>query len=626
MPSEARDGGAGSASPAGVTTGQAAGQGAGHVVDAEKLRARQRAHLAARSDVTIVKGGTPRELGERLCREVMPPRPPETPVILKPNLGGFDWFKDPKTHDGDDGIKGRITDPEFVRGVIACLKARGHMRIAVVEGWGATHQDWEHLVRQSGYAAMAAEENVPLVALDDDGVFDKSTGAWPDAPGLPLAVRGMEETHVPTLLVPKLLAETLEEGPSRGLFVSLPKIKAHRFGVFSMAIKGTQGTIDLSDATPAFRQKWRMHRELGKLLGKDGHMKDDRAAYVSALETFAERIADVLSVEAADVVLAEGAPAMGGDGFQKLYPSAEKFAIGGTNPILVDRVGAEMLGLFANAALARELGGHATSPLLEVAAQRFGIDLGVPPAVRGDGADLLTAAKARPVHFDAMAGFSLHGTNTAAPDEARPVVHAARIEPDRIHVDGRADDDAWRAAPRARFDTDYAGKPTKIPTSVAFAYSTEGLYALFELDAAGLEVDTTQPTTVERKGLYREDCVELFLTPDPARRSHYFEVELGPLGHYFDIDVDRTQKLEDIAWSSGARIGTTHDAAQHTATIEVLLAAPAVAAALHPGAHLPLGIFRVEGKPQTFLAWSPPRTKAPNFHVPDAFGTLVLDP
>ena len=135
----------------------------------------------------------------------------------------------------------------------------------------------------------------------------------------------------------------------------------------------------LSDTSPAFRNKWRMHRELGKWLDAKGKGQAvDRTGYVSALEVFAERIADVLEVEAPDVVLAEGAPMMGGDGFQKLVPSAESVAVGGTNAILVDRVGAELLGLWQNAALARELGGHATSPLIEVAAKRMGLDIASP--------------------------------------------------------------------------------------------------------------------------------------------------------------------------------------------------------------------------------------------------------
>ena len=106
------------AGPAVVTSGE---------VDGDALRARNRERIAAdQSPVTMLQGGSARELGERLCNQVVPRRPKDTPILIKPNLGGFEWFKDAKTSGGDDGVRGRITDPEFVRGIIECLKARGH--------------------------------------------------------------------------------------------------------------------------------------------------------------------------------------------------------------------------------------------------------------------------------------------------------------------------------------------------------------------------------------------------------------------------------------------------------------------------------------------------------------------
>src|SRR5262249_38734270 len=155
-------------------------------------------------------------------------------------------------------VRGRTTDPEFVRGIVQCLKARGHTKITIAEGWGATHADWTRLVRVSGYEKMAEDEGVPLVAMDDDGGFDIPG----DQPGKPMRLTGMESTNVPTLLLPKILAEHLEHG----MFISAPKIKAHRFGVVSLAIKGMQGTVMLSDASPAFHQKFRMHKELSPAL------------------------------------------------------------------------------------------------------------------------------------------------------------------------------------------------------------------------------------------------------------------------------------------------------------------------------------------------------------------------
>ena len=624
---------------ASVTSGNdAAGVPVGRTreVDGAALRAKTRARLAGdRSPVVLLESHAAMpafDLGERLCEAVVPRKPAATPIVLKPNLGGFEWFQDPKSSGGDDGVKGRTTDPEFVRGVIRCLRARGHTDVTIAEGWGAKHADWERLVRVDGYAKMAAEEHVPLVALDDDGVFD----VMPGEPGKPLAITGMETTHVPTLLMPTLLADALEHG----MFISLPKIKAHRYGVFSMSVKGMQGTVDLSDAAPAFHQKWRMHRELGPLLEKG---KMNRRAYVASLETFAERIADVLEVEAPDVVLAEGAPAMGGDGFGRMWPSREKFAIGGTNPILVDRIGAEMLGLWNNKDLAKELGGHATSPLLEAAAKRFGVDI-TAPAVTGDGKGLL--ATPRPVHFVGMAGFAIHSDATpsltsaeigalgalaaaapSSPPAEKPVVHATPLGAASITIDGRGDEPIWSRATPVTWDTDYAGSSTGTVTHARFVYAKDGLYVLFELAEAGLHTDRSRPLEAPRAKLYEEDCVELFLTPDAGRANHYFEIELGPFGHHLDIDVDRDRQASDASWSAGARIGATQDATARTAVIEVKLAAPEIVHALAAGARLPLGLYRMEGEhPRQYLAWSPPRTPRPSFHVPEAFGTLVLDP
>ena len=367
-------------------------------VDGAALRAKHRTRLAAdRAPVTVLAGGTALELGERLCHAVVPKRPASTPVLIKPNMSGFNWFKGKPT---DNGVTGRTTDPEFVRGIVRCLKARGHTKITIADGFTGKPKDWDRLVRVSGYGAMAKAEGVPVVALDDDGVFDQG-----DGPGKPLAITGIEKSSVPTLLMPKLLAEHLDHG----LVISAPKIKTHRYAVFSLSIKGMQGTVMYSDASPAYHQKWRTHKEL--VTKGSGHGPElDRAAYVRSLEKFAQRIADILELEAPDVVLAEGAPVMHGDGFDQLVPLPGSLAIGGTNAVLVDRVGAELLGLWNSTALAQELGGHKTSPLLEVAAKQLGIDL-AKPVVIGDDASLLATPRAP--YLIGMAGFTVGEPPTA---------------------------------------------------------------------------------------------------------------------------------------------------------------------------------------------------------------------
>jgi uncharacterized protein (DUF362 family) len=368
-------------------------------IDGAARRAKNLERLGAdASPVTVLSGGTPTELGQRLCEAVVPKRSPDTPVLVKPNIGGFDAIRDPAKSGGDDGVTWRTTSADFVRGVVRCLKARGHTRITVADGFGASHAIWTRLIEVSGFAAMAREEGVPLVAMDDDGTFDVEG----DRPGKPVGVSGMEKTHVPTLLLPKLLTDHLE----KGLFISVPKLKTHRFAVYSIGIKGMQGVVMTSDSAPAHAQKWRMHRELDKYLKTKRALgeADDRAYYVGALRVFAERLTDVLEVAAPDAVLVDGAPAVSGDGFQKLWPSKERFAFGGTNVITVDRIGAELLGLWANPQLALGLRGHPTSPLLELAAGRFKVDIASPPTA-GDGVALLQAK--RPFHYVSMAPFSI---------------------------------------------------------------------------------------------------------------------------------------------------------------------------------------------------------------------------
>ncbi len=98
----------------------------GGTVDGAALRKRHVERIKAdTSPVTVLRGEGPLDLGKRICEAVVPRRPPATPVLLKPNLCGFDSIKDPEKHHGDDGVHGRSTDVDFTRGVVQCLKAQG---------------------------------------------------------------------------------------------------------------------------------------------------------------------------------------------------------------------------------------------------------------------------------------------------------------------------------------------------------------------------------------------------------------------------------------------------------------------------------------------------------------------
>jgi len=210
---------------------------------------------------------------------------------------------------------------------------------------------------------------------------------------------------------------------------------------------------------------------------------------------------------------------------------------------------------------------------------------------------------------------------TKLPKELR--AHAVTTAPT---IDGQIED-AWSAATPLVFETDWAGRQTSASTRVRAMWSPTGLYLLFDLVANSTFTDTDRPIDVERVDLYEENCIELFLVPDPTNRDRYFEIEVGPFGHFFDIAVDRKAKPRaDTKWSGHLRIGTTRDQAKQHATIEIAIEAPDVLAALGTGKSLPIGLYRMEGKgKRLYLAAFPTRTPKPSFHVPEAFGTLVLE-
>jgi hypothetical protein len=196
-----------------------------------------------------------------------------------------------------------------------------------------------------------------------------------------------------------------------------------------------------------------------------------------------------------------------------------------------------------------------------------------------------------------------------------------------LQLDGDIDP-VWMNAKPLVFSSDWRGQPTATSTRVRALWSTDALYLLWELEGAGLRnTDHAYPLDQQRNKLYDEDCVELFIAPHPLIPNQYAEIEVGPYGHYLDLWIDRKTNRYDETWSSGVKVAARQDVFGKRAQIEMVITAPALKAALTAGARLPIGLYRIEGaQPRQFLAAFPTLTSSPNFHVPEAFGTLVLIP
>jgi len=137
-------------------------------LDAPSFLEAQRRTIRSERDkpVWVVADHDPVRAAYRLMEHLSPAVSEDTPVLIKPNLGGFTWFRG----GPDNGLVGRTTDPGFVEGLVRYLTDRGVRRITIAESWGV---DDPSLVRRlfevSGYRRLA--ERHPEVTLLDMNNF-----------------------------------------------------------------------------------------------------------------------------------------------------------------------------------------------------------------------------------------------------------------------------------------------------------------------------------------------------------------------------------------------------------------------------------------------------------------------
>lgn len=578
-------------------------------------RNRRRMAAARHAPVHVLKAGAPVETGRLLCEKVVPWRPPETPVLLKPNLSGINRMK----HGMDNGIELRTTGIGFLRGVIHCLRARGHTDITITEAWSRPNIEARWMELSGLKRLLEEEEGVRWVPMWGDTGADGS-----EEPMLRAPFPGARSLKT-GLLIPRVLARHLHGG----LFISIPRMKMHRFTVMSLGIKNNMGFVNLAGATPTSSKRSGMHKEMGAWLRHRRRTgTDDRALFVRSLESFAERIVDVLELELPDAVLIDGVPPVAGDGFALIEPLAGGVAIGSVNPVLAEAVAMEYMGYLDNAELEREIQ-HRTSPVLTEAARRFYDTTDVLHAVPIQGYAAFRAEPRPPAHFKGFPGFEVGAPPSPAPTlpwVARALV-APRISGEPPTLDGALTDAAWQAAPEIEIETDWQGRPAGPKTVARLTWTPEALYVAFDCAYEALHVDEAAPTDVEHPKLYAFDAVELFLDPKPRSGHTYREIELGPLGHFMDIDVNRRRRQRgDVTWSSGLDVATSIDREARRFIIEARIPAKALYVNELTRGEWRLGLYRISGKrpDRVYLARFPTRTRRPNFHVPSAFGWVRL--
>jgi alpha-galactosidase len=205
-----------------------------------------------------------------------------------------------------------------------------------------------------------------------------------------------------------------------------------------------------------------------------------------------------------------------------------------------------------------------------------------------------------------------------------PTAYARRIK-DAVDTEGFPQTIWWKRAPAIQFDRDWRGEKedSRRATEVRLLWNDQTLFIRFSAFYRELHVFPDARADGWRDRLWERDVAEAFLQPDPSDPLVYKELEVSPNGFWIDLNIAHGEKEE---MHSGLQRRVLRDATERIWTAELAVPLRSLTPAFDSKRSWRANFFRVEGKvePRFYSSWSPTRTAAPNFHVPEAFGHLVF--
>lgn len=223
-----------------------------------------------------------------------------------------------------------------------------------------------------------------------------------------------------------------------------------------------------------------------------------------------------------------------------------------------------------------------------------------------------------------------------APKDDLPEVTIPRAS-GPITVDGRADEAAWKTAPKLRFaDSMGRGTPVKYPTVLRLLYDDEFLYVFFD----SRDADITERYSKRDDPIYDHETVELFIMPKVVAPEvgPYVELQASPGGIILDASFEGRRRGMNKGYDADQTIatridGTLNGPGEDTAWFSEWKVPwsgiRGATGAPKPGEEWRMNAFRIEkhdvgGKLQgEYTAWSPP--KVGDFHNVARFGRMKFD-
>jgi alpha-galactosidase len=181
----------------------------------------------------------------------------------------------------------------------------------------------------------------------------------------------------------------------------------------------------------------------------------------------------------------------------------------------------------------------------------------------------------------------------------------------------------WEHTDPIRFSHDWQGRneDPQRQTEVRLLWSEQELYLRFCCRYRSVNVHGDSDATGRRDFLWERDVAEVFLQADRFGQKYYKEFEVSPNGQWLDLDIS-PDGLRHI--TSGMRSSVHLNESTLEWIAELAIPMTALTSGFDPAHPWRVNFFRCEGvAPNRFYScWQPTGTPTPDFHVPEAFGTL----
>lgn len=189
------------------------------------------------------------------------------------------------------------------------------------------------------------------------------------------------------------------------------------------------------------------------------------------------------------------------------------------------------------------------------------------------------------------------------------------------------DSNEWKKAPEVLIGHYWSGEraPDGRRFSAKLLWSATALYVRFEANQAEpLIVSEKANLESKTRGLWDRDVCEIFIAPDRAVPSRYFEFEIAPNGEWIDLALHTMPNKRETDWEY--RSGMTSAVRIESGKIIMAIKVAWAGLGKTPKTNDVWrgNLFRCVGKDpdRGYLAWQPTLTKSPGFHVPERFGEL----